>query len=69
MIDNINEVIKEFERLGYSHEEVVNLVELATTLSDEEIKRIADEFSRIGCTSFRLTSKELKKILEEQENA
>ena len=69
MIDDINKVIEEFEKLGYSHEEAVNIVESATTLSDEEIKRIADEFSKIGCTSFRLTADELKEILEEQDNA
>jgi DNA-binding transcriptional regulator YhcF (GntR family) len=54
MIDEINRIIEEFEKLGYSHEEAVNIVEPATTLSDEEIERIADEFSRIGCTSFSL---------------
>ena len=68
MIEDINKVIEEFEKLGYSHEEAVNIVEPATTLSDEEIERIADEFSRIGCTSFQMTTDEIKKILERQEN-
>lgn len=69
MIEDINKVIEEFEKLGYSHEEAVNIVELATTLSDEEIKKIADEFNRIGCTSFQLAPEEIKEILERQENA
>lgn len=69
MIEDINKVIEEFEKLGYSHEEAVNIVEPATTLSDEEIERIADEFSCIGCTSFQMTTDEIKKILERQENA
>lgn len=71
MIDEINRVIEEFEKLGYSHEEAVNIVESATTLSDEEtkeIERIADEFSKIGCTSFRFTKDELEKILERYGN-
>ena len=63
MINEINKVIEEFEKLGYSHEEAVNIVESATTLSDEEIKRIADEFSRIGCTSFKLSPEEIKVIM------
>ena len=62
MIDDINKMIEEFEKLGYSHEEAVNIIEPATTLSDEEIERIADEFNRIGCTSFRLTPEEIEKI-------
>ena len=69
MIYEINKIIEEFERMGYSYEEAVNIVEHATTLSDEEIERIADEFSRIGCTSFYLTPEETKEILEGQENA
>ena len=52
MIDKIDKVIEEFEKLGYSHEEAVNIVEPATKLSYEELERIADEFNRIGCTSF-----------------
>ena len=63
MIGDINKVIEGFEKLGYSHEEAVNIVEPATTLSDEEfkeIKRIADEFSR-------MTADEIEKIIEETE--
>ena len=66
MIEDINKIIEEFEKLGYSHEEAVNIVEPATTLSDEEIERIADEFSRIGCTSFRLTPEEVERILNNE---
>ena len=61
MIDEINKVIEEFENLGYSHEEAVKMVKSATYLSDEELKeieRIADEFNKIGCTSFQLTKDE-----------
>ena len=67
MIEDINKIIEEFEKLGYSHEEAINIVEPATTLSDEEIKRIADEFSRIGCTSFQLTPDEVHNLLEKTE--
>lgn len=70
MIDNINKIIEEFEKLGCSHEEAVNIVEHATTLSNEEMKeieRISDEFSRIGCTSFQLTADEIKKITKRAE--
>jgi hypothetical protein len=38
-------------------------------MSDEEIDRIVDEFNSIGCTSFQLTSEEIKEILEGQEYA
>ena len=66
MIDEINKMIEEFEKLGYSHKEAVNIVETATTLSDEEIERIADEFNRIGCTSFSLKyNPEVRKIFKE----
>lgn len=71
MIDEINKVIEEFENLGYSHEEAVKMVEPATYLSDEELKeieRIADEFSKIGCTSFRFTKDEWEKIFERYGN-
>ena len=39
MIDEINKVIKEFEKLGYSHEEATSIVEAATNLSDEEFEK------------------------------
>lgn len=39
MIDEINKVIEEFEKLGYSHEEATNIVEAATNLSDEEFEK------------------------------
>ena len=58
MIGEINKIIEEFEKLGYSHEEAVKIVEPATTLSDEEIERIADEFNSIGCTSFIISTQE-----------
>ena len=57
---------EEFERLGYFPEEAVNIFEPATTFSDEEIERIADEFSRIGCTSFSLKyNPEIREIFKE----
>lgn len=66
MIDEINKVIEEFEKLGYSHEEALNIVEPATTLSDEELERIADKFNSIGCTSFQMTADEIKEIVEKE---
>ena len=38
MIDEINKIIEGFEKLGYSHEEAVNIVEKACNLSDKELK-------------------------------
>lgn len=67
MIDEINKMIEEFEKLGYSHVETAKIVEPATTLSNEEIERIADEFGRIGCTSFQITADEIKKIIKRAE--
>ena len=72
--------VDEWKRLGYTDEESQELFEaskIPATISDDvdisginmkEIERIADEFSHFGCTSFRLTPEELRKILEEQEN-
>ena len=37
-------------------------------MTEEEIDRIINEFNDIGCTSFRLTSEELKEVLEKQKN-
>ena len=75
---SIEEYAKDFEELGYTHEESIELAkksiqwfkeveELKIEISDEEIERIADEFSRIGCTSFRLTPEECRRLLNEQE--
>jgi hypothetical protein len=50
MIDDIDKIINEFKKLGCSHKQALNIIECATTLSDEELERIA----------------ELNKILEEQ---
>lgn len=74
---SINEYTKEFEKLGYTHEESVGLAkntiqwleetkELKIEISDEELERIADEFNRIGCTSFRLTPEECKGLLNKE---
>ena len=38
MIDEINKVIKEFEKMGYTHKEAVDIVEKACNLSDKELK-------------------------------
>lgn len=67
--------VDEWRKLGYTDEESQELFEaskIPVTTSDDvdisginmkEIERIADEFSRIGCTSFRLTADELKKLI------
>lgn len=68
---SIEEYIKEFEKLGYTHEESVEFVKAAiqpVTFNMEEIERVADEFSKIGCTSFRLTSEEIERILNNESN-
>lgn len=33
------------------------------------VLKMVDKFNSIGCTSFQLTSEEIKEILERQENA
>lgn len=72
---SIEEYIKEFEKLGYTHEESVEFAKAAiqpVTFNmeeiEEEIERVADEFSKIGCTSFRLTSEEIERILNNESN-
>jgi hypothetical protein len=62
----------EYEEENKTLQQVLNEMEPPTLLKDlspEEIERVADEFSRIGCTSFQMTTDEIKKILERQENA
>ena len=68
---NIDDYIKGFEEMGYTTEEAKHLIEEATRPVDissmnEEFKEIIDKWCSIGCTSFRFTADELKKILEEQ---
>lgn len=72
---SIEEYVEALEELGYTHEESVEIANndfewFSQThkefkLDDEEWKRIVDEFNEIGCTSFRMTADELKKIVEE----
>ena len=66
---SIEEYAKDFEKLGYTHEESIELAKAVMqpiTVNMEEIERIADELSRIGCTSFRLTPEECRRLLNEQ---
>lgn len=68
---NIEDYIKDFEKMGYTTEEAKQLIEEATqpvdiSFMDEEFQEIVDKWNSIGCTSFRFTADELKKILEEQ---
>ena len=68
---NIDDYIKDLEEMGYTTEEAKQLIEEATrpidiSFMDEEFQEIVDKLCSIGCTSFRFTADELKKILEEQ---
>lgn len=66
---SIEEYAKDFEKLGYTHEESVELAKAAIkpiTLNPEiSWDEIVEEFNSIGCTSFRLTSEELENLLKE----
>ena len=70
---SIEEYTKDFERLGYTHEESIELAKAAikpVTINPEiGWNEIVDAFNAIGCTSFQFTADELKEIMEEQENA
>lgn len=76
---SIKEYAKDFELLGYTHEESIILAkdaiqwlegtkELKFEISDKELERIANEFSRIGCTSFQLSSEEINNLLQKAES-
>lgn len=65
--------VDEWKKLGYTDEESQELFEaskipvtISSDINIEEIERIADEFSRIGCTSFRLTPEEVERILNNE---
>ena len=64
---NPNDWVEDYMKLGYSHDEAMKLLEPAMNLSKEEIERIAGEFSKIGCTSFRLTPEQIDVLLARRE--
>lgn len=68
---NVDDYIKDLEEMGYTHEEAKQLIEEAMrpvdiSSMDKEFQKIVDKWNSIGCTSFRFTSDELKKIVKEQ---
>lgn len=72
MDNKIEEYAKDFEKLGYTHEESIEFAKAAiqpvTINSEIGWDEFVEAFNAIGCTSFRLTLEELKEILERQEN-
>lgn len=66
---SIEEYAKDFEKLGYTHEESVELAKAAIepiTINPEiNWDEIVEAFNSIGCTSFRLSSEELENLLKE----
>lgn len=70
---SIEEYVKDFENLGYTHEESIELAKAAikpVTINPEiGWGEVVKAFNDIGCTSFQFTAEELNKILEGQENA
>ena len=65
--------VDEWRKLGYTDEESQELFEaskipvtISSDINIEEIERIADEFSRIGCTTFSLKyNPEIREIFKE----
>lgn len=70
---SIEEYAKDFEKLGYTHEESIELAKAAikpvTINPDIGWGEIVEAFNSIGSTSSQFTADELKEIMEEQENA
>lgn len=66
---SMEEYAKDFEKLGYTHEESIELAKAAIEpiIINPEINwdEIVEAFNNIGCTSFRLTSEELGNLLKE----
>lgn len=65
---SMKECVKDFELLGYTHEESIELAKLAidtVTLSPIDWYEFIEAFNSIGCTSFRLASEELENLLKE----
>lgn len=67
---SIEEYTKDFEKLGYTHEESVELAKAAiqpiTINPAINWDEIVEAFNAIGCTSFRMTSEEIENVLERQ---
>lgn len=57
---SIEEYAKDFEKLGYTHEEAIELAKAAiqpVTINPEiGLDKIVESFNAIGCTSFNHTS-------------
>lgn len=64
------EFAKDFEKLGYTHEESAELAKAAiqpTTFNIEEIEKIVDKFCSIPTVN-PISAEDLKKVLERSEN-
>ena len=70
---SMGEYVKDFELLGYTHDEAIELTKAAiepiTINPAINWGEIVEAFNNIGCTSFQMTADEIKEILERQENA
>ena len=69
---SIEEYAKDFQKLGYTHEESMELAKAAiqpiTINPAINWDEIIEAFNSIGCTSFRMTPEEIEKILERSNN-
>ena len=67
---SIEEYAKDFERLGYTHEESIELAKAAikpVTINPEiDWDEIVGAFNSIGSTSSQFTADELKEIMEKK---
>ena len=66
---SIEEYTKDFEKLGYTHEESIELAKAAiqpiTINPAINWDEIVEAFNAIGCTSFRMTSEEIENGLDD----
>ena len=69
---SLEEYVKDFELLGYTHDEAIELGKLAierpTTIIDpDELDRIVEAFNNVG-EVYPISAKELEKALERYQN-
>lgn len=65
---SMEEYVKDFELLGYTHDEAKATIQPITINPAINWDEIIEAFNSIGCTSFWLTSEQIKELLEKQEN-
>ena len=67
---SIEEYAKDFEKLGYTHEEAIELINSAmqpVTIDTSDWDRLVEEFNNIGLVN-SLSPDEVRKVLERYKN-